>query len=545
MPLKRSNRFVPLYVSLGILLGIIIGSFYANLYSRKSLSIMNSSGNKLYDLLYTIDDQYVDTVNIDELVESALPDILKGLDPHSVYMNPDQVEQSMAELNGYFSGIGVQFLQYRDSVMITNIIQGGPSEKLNLKPGDRIISADGVSLVGKDVTTDFIMKKLKGQIDTQVRLSIVRPGESSPFDVVVVRGNVPVRTVSSHYMITPETGYISINSFGESTYPEFLAALANLNQYDFQSLVIDLRGNLGGYMSAAVSIANEFLPKGKLIVYTEGRKSPREEYKSDGRGAYQDLPLVILIDETSASASEILAGAIQDNDRGTIIGRRSFGKGLVQVPVEFSDGSVVRLTKARYYTSSGRCLQKPYKAGNGENYEDDLINRLNHGEYYSMDSIKTNGEKYHTEGGRIVYGGGGVIPDYFVGIDTTDITSYYKDLYMSGLINKFAIEFVDNNRSKLTSFDDVESFKKYLDRQNVIDQLANYAEKNGIRRRNLMIQRSYHLLRRMSYQYIISNTFDNSRAIEYLNEMDPVVAKALLIIDAGETFPIKAEHAAQ
>ena len=545
MPLKRSNRFVPLYVSLGILLGIIIGSFYANLYSRKSLSIMNSSGNKLYDLLYTIDDQYVDTVNIDELVESALPDILKGLDPHSVYMNPDQVEQSMAELNGYFSGIGVQFLQYRDSVMITNIIQGGPSEKLNLKPGDRIISADGVSLVGKDVTTDFIMKKLKGQIDTQVRLSIVRPGESSPFDVVVVRGNVPVRTVSSHYMITPETGYISINSFGESTYPEFLAALANLNQYDFQSLVIDLRGNLGGYMSAAVSIANEFLPKGKLIVYTEGRKSPREEYKSDGRGAYQDLPLVILIDETSASASEILAGAIQDNDRGTIIGRRSFGKGLVQVPVEFSDGSVVRLTKARYYTSSGRCLQKPYKAGNGENYEDDLINRLNHGEYYSMDSIKTNGEKYHTEGGRIVYGGGGVIPDHFVGIDTTDITSYYKDLYMSGLINKFAIEFVDNNRSKLTSFDDVESFKKYLDRQNVIDQLANYAEKNGIRRRNLMIQRSYHLLRRMSYQYIISNTFDNSRAIEYLNEMDPVVAKTLLIIDAGETFPIKAEHAAQ
>ncbi|MBQ2121334.1 MAG: S41 family peptidase [Bacteroidaceae bacterium] len=545
MPLKRSNRFVPLYVSLGILLGIIIGSFYANLYSRKSLSIMNSSGNKLYDLLYTIDDQYVDTVNIDELVESALPDILKGLDPHSVYMNPDQVEQSMAELNGYFSGIGVQFLQYRDSVMITNIIQGGPSEKLNLKPGDRIISADGVSLVGKDVTTDFIMKKLKGQIDTQVRLSIVRPGESSPFDVVVVRGNVPVRTVSSHYMITPETGYISINSFGESTYPEFLAALANLNQYDFQSLVIDLRGNLGGYMSAAVSIANEFLPKGKLIVYTEGRKSPREEYKSDGRGAYQDLPLVILIDETSASASEILAGAIQDNDRGTIIGRRSFGKGLVQVPVEFSDGSVVRLTKARYYTSSGRCLQKPYKAGNGENYEDDLINRLNHGEYYSMDSIKTNGEKYHTEGGRIVYGGGGVIPDHFVGIDTTDITSYYKDLYMSGLINKFAIAFVDNNRSKLTSFDDVESFKKYLDRQNVIDQLANYAEKNGIRRRNLMIQRSYHLLRRMSYQYIISNTFDNSRAIEYLNEMDPVVAKALLIIDAGETFPIKAEHAAQ
>lgn len=306
---------------------------------------MNSTGNKLYDILYSIDDQYVDTIHIDEIVEKAIPEILRGLDPHSIYLDQEQVEQSMAELDGSFSGIGVQFLQYQDSVLITHVIKGGPSENSGLKAGDRIISANGESLVGKDITTDFIMKKLKGPADTKVKLEVVRRNEKSPLTFTIVRGSVPVRTVTSAYMIAPETGYISIHSFGDTTYPEFLAALAKLEQNDFNNLIIDLRGNLGGYMSAAVDIANEFLPKGKLIVYTEGRKSPRENYYSNGRGAYQHIPLVILIDETSASASEILAGAIQDNDRGTIVGRRSFGKGLVQIPINLGDGSMLRLDR--------------------------------------------------------------------------------------------------------------------------------------------------------------------------------------------------------
>ena len=414
---------------------------------------MNSTGNKLYDILYSIDDQYVDTIHIDEIVEKAIPEILRGLDPHSTYLDQEQVEQSMAELDGSFSGIGVQFLQYQDSVLITHVIKGGPSENSGLKAGDRIISANGESLVGKDITTDFIMKKLKGPADTKVKLEIVRRNEKSPLTFAIVRGSVPVRTVTSAYMIAPETGYISIHSFGDTTYPEFLAALAKLEQNNFNNLIIDLRGNLGGYMSAAVDIANEFLPKGKLIVYTEGRKSPRENYYSNGRGAYQHIPLVILIDETSASASEILAGAIQDNDRGTIVGRRSFGKGLVQIPINLGDGSMLRLTKARYYTASGRCLQKPYTLGADDEYQNDLLNRLDHGEYYSLDSIKTEGQSFKTSIGRTVYGGGGVIPDHFVGVDTTDITSYYKDVYMSGLMNKFSIQFVDNNREKLSSFE--------------------------------------------------------------------------------------------
>lgn len=537
MPIKRSNRFIPLYVSLGILLGVLIGSFYANMYSRKSLNVMNSTGNKLYDILYSIDDQYVDTIHIDEIVEQAIPEILRGLDPHSIYLDQEQVEQSMAELDGSFSGIGVQFLQYQDSVLITRVIKGGPSENSGLKAGDRIISANGESLVGKDITTDFIMKKLKGPADTKVRLEIVRRNEKSPLTFTIVRGSVPVRTVTSAYMIAPETGYISIHSFGDTTYPEFLAALAKLEQNNFNNLIIDLRGNLGGYMSAAVDIANEFLPKGKLIVYTEGRKSPRENYYSNGRGAYQHIPLVILIDETSASASEILAGAIQDNDRGTIVGRRSFGKGLVQIPINLGDGSMLRLTKARYYTASGRCLQKPYTLGADDEYQNDLLNRLDHGEYYSLDSIKTQGQSFKTSIGRTVYGGGGVIPDHFVGVDTTDITSYYKDVYMSGLMNKFSIQFVDNNREKLSSFEDLKSIKKYLDRINIVDKFANYADQNGVRRRNLMIQRSYTLISNALYQLIINDAFDQASAIEYLNEIDPVISKSLELIDKKETFP--------
>ena len=498
---------------------------------------MNSTGNKLYDILYSIDDQYVDTIHIDEIVEKAIPEILRGLDPHSTYLDQEQVEQSMAELDGSFSGIGVQFLQYQDSVLITHVIKGGPSENSGLKAGDRIISANGESLVGKDITTDFIMKKLKGPADTKVKLEVVRRNEKSPLTFTIVRGSVPVRTVTSAYMIAPETGYISIHSFGDTTYPEFLAALAKLEQNDFNNLIIDLRGNLGGYMSAAVDIANEFLPKGKLIVYTEGRKSPRENYYSNGRGAYQHIPLVILIDETSASASEILAGAIQDNDRGTIVGRRSFGKGLVQIPINLGDGSMLRLTKARYYTASGRCLQKPYTLGADDEYQNDLLNRLNHGEYYSPDSIKTEGQSFKTSIGRTVYGGGGVIPDHFVGVDTTDITSYYKDVYMSGLMNKFSIQFVDNNREKLSSFEDLKSIKKYLDRINIVDKFANYADQNGVRRRNLMIQRSYTLISNALYQLIINDAFDRASAIEYLNEIDPVISKSLELIDKKATFP--------
>ena len=316
-----------------------------------------------------------------------------------------------------------------------------------------------------------------------------------------------------------------------------LIALAQLSQDDFSNLVIDLRGNTGGYLGSAVQIANEFLPKNKLIVYTEGRRSPRQEYRSDGRGSYQSMPLVVLIDEGSASASEILAGAIQDNDRGTIIGRRSFGKGLVQQPIEFNDGSMMRLTIARYYTPSGRCIQKPYVSGQDKDYEEDLLMRYQHGEFFSQDSIKHTGPEFKTGKGRIVYGGGGITPDIFVGEDTTAYTSYYKEATMSGLILQYCYDYTDDNRDELSAFGDVDALERYLKRQNIVERFATYAEKQGLKRRNLLIKRSYQLLERFLCSRIIYNVLDEQAWIEYLNADDPAILRTLQLFKEGGAFP--------
>lgn len=539
MSKNRNYRFVPFYVSLGVVLGILIGSFYANQYSQKYLSIMGGSGNKLGDLLYIIDDQYVDQVDMNDIVEKALPQILKELDPHSVYISAAEASEAMQGLNGSFSGIGVQFIQLDDTVRIVHVIPGGPSDGSGLKAGDCIVKAGGHSLVGEQVTSDDIMKYLKGEGGTTVDLKVVRRGVAKPLTFSIVRGDVPLHSVTAAYMIDKETGYISIGNFGETTYAEFLAALARLNREDFSGLVIDLRGNLGGYMAPAIQIANEFLPNDRLIVYTEGRKSPREEYRSDGRGAYQTMPLVVLVDETSASASEILAGALQDNDRATIVGRRSFGKGLVQVPIEFGDGSMVRLTKARYYTPSGRCLQKPYVMGQEDAYDMDLIERLEHGEYYNRDSIKTGGRQYLTRIGRRVYGGGGIIPDVFVPMDTIGMTSYFKEAYTRGLIAKFSYIFVDNHRSDLLHLNSTDDVVRYIHRADVVEQFARYAEREGLKRRNLMIQRSHLLFERQLLQGIISDAYSSARAIVFTNTFDPTVLKALDILRDGAAFPKK------
>lgn len=533
----RDSRFVPLIIALGLVVGILIGSFYASHFSGNRLNIINTSSNKLNVLLHLIDDQYVDTVNIPDLVEKALPQILMELDPHSTYVGASDVEESMQELKGSFSGIGVQFIIYRDTVRVVKVIKGGPSEQHGIMPGDCIISVDGKPYVGKEVTNDETMKRLKGPRETTVKLGIKRHGKQQPLNFSIVRGDVPLRTIDAVYMLDETTGYIRINSFGETTYPEFLSALAKLNNEDLEGLVIDLRGNLGGYMAPAVQIANEFLPKDRLIVYTEGRKSPREEYTSDGRGTYPTLPLVVLVDEGSASASEILAGAIQDNDRGSIIGRRTFGKGLVQVPIDFPDGSMLRLTKARYYTPSGRCVQKPYTPGDEEEYAADLLLRAEHGEYFTADSIKTDGEKFETRGGRTVYGGGGIIPDIFIARDTLGMTSYFMEAYRTGLMYSFAYDFVDRHRSRLGEETDLNKISAYLDRQDILEQFARFAEKNGLKRRNLMLQKSGKLFKEYLYNYIVGDLLDTEGAVKYANLSDPAVQKALLLMQRGETFP--------
>lgn len=535
---KNTARFLPLLLALAVIVGIIIGSFYANQFSGRRLSIINTSSNKITDLFHLIDDQYVDTVNIPNLVEKSMPQILKELDPHSSYISAKDVEMSMQELDGKFSGIGVQFTIYKDTVRIVHVVKGGPSENSGLRAGDRIVAVDGKPYVGKEVTNEETLKRLKGSEGTTVKLGIVRAGEKSAKDVPITRGVVPVKTIDAAYMADDVTGYIRITSFGENTYAEFLAALAELDQRHMQNLVIDLRGNLGGYMEPAVQIANEFLPANQLIVYTEGRRSPRQDYHSDGRGTYQQMPLFILVDESSASASEILSGAMQDNDRATIIGRRTFGKGLVQVPIEFNDGSMLRLTKARYYTPSGRCVQKPYTPGDEDSYAQDLELRSLHGEYYNADSIKATGEKYKTRLGRTVYGGGGIIPDVFIPKDTTGFTTYFKEAYLTGLLYQYAYVFVDTHRKDLETYNEQSSLVPYLNTQNVIDRFATFAANNGLQRRNLMIERSSKILRDYLYSNIISNVLDINQSAQYLNAHDEAMLKALQLAKGTTNKPV-------
>ena len=539
MPNKRKSRFTPLMMAICVVIGILIGTFYANHFSGNRLNIINSGSNRLSNLLHIIDDQYVDTVNIDSLVEKAFPVILAELDPHSVYISAKDVATANDDLKGSFSGVGIEFTIRKDTIHVQNVIKDGPAEQAGLLAGDKIVSIDGKPFVGKIVTDEEAKHRLKGPKDTKVTIGVIRYGETKPKTFVVTRGDITTKSVSAVYMLNDTTGYIRIKSFGERTYAEMLAGLYDLSTQNFKSLVIDLRDNTGGYLQAATQMVNEFLPKNRLIVYTEGRKSPRANYRSDGRGSFQDLPLVVLINEGSASAAEIFAGAIQDNDRGTIIGRRSFGKGLVQKQIEFPDGSMVRLTIARYYTPSGRCIQKPYTPGDETDYQLDLLSRYEHGEYFSQDSIRHTGPEYHTHIGRTVYGGGGITPDIFIPEDTLDMTSYYKEAAMSGLILQYAYNYTDDHRQQLSRYDTMKSLSAYLQRLGLVDQFATFADKNGLRRRNLMIQRSYRLLDRYINSRIIYNMLDEQAWMEYLNRDDKVIEAAVNAFKDNRAFPQK------
>ena len=534
---KKNNRFMPILMAISVVVGILIGTFYANHFSGNRLSIINSGSNKLNNLLRLIDDQYVDTVNVNDLVEKAMPQILSELDPHSVYISAKDMQIANDDLKGSFSGVGIEFIIRQDTLHVQNVIKNGPAERAGVIAGDMIVKVDDKNFTGKTLTNEEAMHKLKGPKDTKVKLGILRNKEKTIRNFVVTRGDIPTKSVTAAYMLNDNTGYIRIKNFGENTYPELLIALAQLSQKGFENLTIDLRGNTGGYLESAVQIANEFLPKGQLIVYTQGRRSPRQEFRSDGRGSYQQIPLVVLIDEGSASASEILAGAIQDNDRGTIIGRRSFGKGLVQKPMAFNDGSMIRLTIARYYSPSGRCIQKPYVSGDNKDYEEDLMARYQHGEFFSQDSIKHTGPAYKTRIGREVFGGGGITPDIFVAEDTTDVTSYYKQAAMSGLILQFAFEYTDDNRQKLNEYKTMKDLEKYLLKQNMVEKFASYAEKNGLKRRNLLIQRSHKLLERYLHSRIIYNMMSEEAWLQYLNDDDSAIKETLKLFQEGKATP--------
>lgn len=518
---------MPLVMALCVVVGIMIGTFYANHFSGNRLNIINSGSSRLSNLLHIIDDQYVDSVNIDSLVEKAIPQILAELDPHSVYISAKDVQLATDDLKGSFSGVGIEFIIRDDTIRVQNVIKDGPANRAGLLAGDKIVSINGKPFVGKIVTNEEAMHRLKGPKDSKVQIGVKRFGEKGVKVFTVTRGDISVKSISACYMINDTTGYIRVKSFGERTYAEMLSALQTLNIEGADHLIIDLRDNGGGILEAAVQMANEFLPKNRLIVYTQGRKSPRAEYRSNGKGSYQHIPMVVLINEGTASAAEIFAGAMQDNDRATIVGRRSFGKGLVQQQIQFPDGSMIRLTVARYYTPSGRCIQKPFKPGDNADYENDLLSRYRHGEFFSQDSIKHVGPAYHTHNGRTVYGGGGITPDIFVPEDTSHVTSYYKEAAMSGLILQYAFNYTDQHRPILSKFTEMMPLANYLDRQNLVNDFANYAARYGLRRRNLMIMRSHSLLQNYIDSRIIYNILDEQAWIEYLNLSDETVKAAL------------------
>ena len=537
MKVKRQSRFSPILLFISLIIGILIGTFLAGRFSGNRLNIINSSSNKINDLLHIIDNQYVDTVNISNIVEDAMPKIIEELDPHSKYISAKDATTANEDLKGSFCGVGVQFTIKNDTVHVAGVIKGGPSEKVGILAGDRIISIDGEEYVGKEVTNEETMHRLKGEKGTEVKVQVLRRGQHTPISFTIQRCDIPLKRIDATYMLNDKLGYRKISKFGETTYHEMLVALAQLSEQNFEGLVVDLRGNGGGYLASAINMINEFLPENNLIVYTQGRMFRREDYMSDGRGSYQSLPLIVLTDETTASAAEIFSGAIQDNDRGIIIGRRTFGKGLVQQPIEFGDGSMIHLTIARYYTPSGRCIQKPYSKGGNKEYELDIMSRYEHGEFFSEDSIRQTGEKYLTSIGRTVYGGGGIMPDYFVAEDTSDITEYYKEVFNKGLIQQFCFEYTDKNRPELEKYETASKIEKTLRTNNVLEQFIKYADKNGVKRRNLMIKKSQKLFEQVIYGTIVYNILEMEDYVEYINKDDPTIHKAIELFNQNKTTP--------
>jgi len=524
--------------ALAIVLGALI--IYLSVMIGRSLPtrVVNlQTTDKIDGLLRLVEHNYVDTVNIESLIEKAMPTVLAELDPHSVYIPAKDLEETNSELAGSFSGIGIQFMIQSDTIYVSNIIHGGPAEKVGLFPGDRIVTIDDSLFVGKKLTNESAMKHLKGPSGTTVRVGVKRKGEAELLPFSIVRGNIPVKSVEAAYLIDNKWGLLYVTKFGETTYAEMLLSIVSLLQQGMEGVIIDLRDNTGGYMGAAMQMLNEFLPKGQTIVYTEGEHSPRHDYKADGSGTCKDLPIVVLTNETSASASEIFAGGIQDNDRGIIVGRRTFGKGLVQQPFEFSDGSAVRLTVARYHTPSGRCIQKPYSRGDDEEYQLDILTRYEHGEFFSSDSIRQDTtEVYTTRGGRTVYGGGGIMPDIFVPQDTTGYNDYYMALSRSGLFRSFTFDYTDKNRATLATYNTMSSLLAYLKSTTVKSDFLAEATRKGVRKPSATeFAEAERNIETVVYGNIIYNMLGMDQYVQFLNCTDPVVLRAVEVLEQGKT----------
>jgi carboxyl-terminal processing protease len=547
---KRRNRLIiwmPLIVSVALIIGILLGNWITAIrirgivtdeISNQRFSIrpgnaagsgfsLTPKGNKISSALQYIINEYVDTVSISNLNEAVMPALVDKLDPHSIYIPATDFQRFSEPLVGNFSGIGVSFNMVEDSVAIINTIPNGPSEMVGVMAGDRIIMVDDSVVAGVNMPSEDIVKMLKGPKKTQVKVTVYRRGEDAPIDFEITRDDIPIYSVDVAYKVNDNTGYIKISQFAQTTYNEFMQAIERLETQGVEKYIIDLRRNGGGIMEAATMIADQFLEEGQLIVYTEGRTRPRENDYASSRGLLKKDKVVVLMDESSASASEILAGAIQDNDRGLVIGRRSFGKGLVQEEMRFADGSALRLTVARYYTPTGRSIQRSYENGK-EDYYHDFQERWMRGEFEHEDSIKfDDSQRFVTPGGKIVYGGGGIMPDVFVPVDTSGASEYYTKVRSLGLMYRFAFKYTDLHRSSLDQFTAAREIENYLNDQDLMPQFISYAREKGVQPDYKDIKISGEILLKTIKAYVARNIIDNDGFYPIIADIDETLKVAI------------------
>ena len=548
---SRSTVLLPLFVAAGVALGIFLGQFLGRSSAESDIrGILRSLAlpqNKVSQTLSLIETQYVDSVAMDSLVERTLPVIVAELDPHSVYIPASEMAEINEPLDGEFDGIGVVFNMATDTVIVLNVIPSGPSDKAGVVAGDRIVRINDSLVAGQGIPQREIMRRLRGKRGTEVRLALERRGIGEAVEVTVVRGKIPIRSLTAALMLTDDIAFVKLDQFARTSHAELLDALAALRTQGMRRLILDLRGNSGGFLDQAIAIANEFLPAERLIVYTEDRNHERIEQYSDGTGSAADLVLGVLIDEGSASSSEILAGALQDNDRGTIIGRRSFGKGLVQQQIPYADGSALRLTVARYYTPTGRSIQKPYTSGDAEAYDADIWNRYQHNEFFSADSIRFDDSlRRTTPAGKTVYGGGGIMPDLFVPLDTTALTKYYLEVSGRNILYRYTIEYADAHRRELNAVRTTADLRALLDAdKGLVDDFVRYAARNGVAPRAGDIARSRSLIEAQLKAYIGRNTaLEDSGYFLSIHPEDEVIVRAIAELE-HPTVPTSKEAAVQ